>query len=34
VLDRYEDWLKSKGQTHAPNLLRRWGMEVYNGQVE
>jgi protein tyrosine/serine phosphatase len=33
VLDCYENWLRSIGSPHSPKMLRRWGLEVYDGQL-
>jgi protein tyrosine/serine phosphatase len=34
VLDCYENWLGGINQLHSPELLRRWGLEVYDGRVD
>jgi protein tyrosine/serine phosphatase len=34
VLDCYENWLLREGQVHSPMLLRRWGLEVYDGRLD
>ncbi len=31
VLDSYERWLTSTQRKHSPELLRHWGLEVYDG---
>jgi protein tyrosine/serine phosphatase len=30
LLDRYEEWLQSEGQTHTPAQLRHWVRQVYD----
>jgi protein tyrosine/serine phosphatase len=34
VLDCYENWLSNNNQRHTPELLRRWGLDVYDGRLD
>ena len=34
ILDCYEQWLRRLGMPHSPELLRHWGLEVYDGRLQ